>query len=123
MGVVEYFSPLGTQNLSKARVHHYGWNVLDITCLLIIEEQHKRLHFRSAVCTLLYLANNTRADILFAVCKLAKACISPGKANFHALIWLISYLQQRPYYAIKFCPDTTSNPVYNICHTAYHTPT
>ncbi|KAI2503717.1 hypothetical protein MHU86_10698 [Fragilaria crotonensis] len=26
----------------------------------------------------LYLAYNTRADILFAVCKLAKACIAPG---------------------------------------------
>ena len=34
----------------------------------IIEEQHKRLPFCSAVCKLLYLAYNTRADILFAVC-------------------------------------------------------
>ena len=35
--------------------------------------------------------------------------------NFCALIWLIRYLQRRPYYAIKFYPDTTSNPVYDIC--------
>jgi hypothetical protein len=83
---------------------------------LIIEEQHKQcLSFRSTVCTLLYLAYNTRANILFAVCKLAKACICPGKANFRALIWLIGYLRQRPYYAIKFYPDTTSNPAYNVC--------
>ena len=34
----------------------------------IIVEQHKCLPFRSAVCTLLYLAYNTRTDILFAVC-------------------------------------------------------
>jgi hypothetical protein len=54
----------------------------------IIEERHKRLPFRSAVCTLLYLAYNTRANILFAVCKLAKACICPGKTDFRALIWL-----------------------------------
>ena len=81
----------------------------------IIEEQHKRLPFRSAVCTLLYLAYNMRADILFAVCKLAKACICPGETDFRALIWLIGYLRRRPYYAIKFYPDTTSNPVYNVC--------
>jgi hypothetical protein len=59
----------------------------------IIEEQHKCLPFCSAVCsTLLYLAYNTRANFLLAVCKLAKACISPGKANFCALVWLIGYL-------------------------------
>jgi hypothetical protein len=81
----------------------------------IIEERHKRLPFRSAVCALLYLAHNTRANILIVVCKLAKACICPGKANFRALIRLIGYLRQRPYYAIDFYPDTTSNPVYDIC--------
>jgi hypothetical protein len=81
----------------------------------IIEEQHKDLPFRSAIGTLLNLAYNTRADNLFAVCKLAKACICNGKTNFHALTWLIGYLQQRPYYAIKFNPDTTSNPFYNVC--------
>jgi hypothetical protein len=64
---------------------------------------------------LLYLAYNTREDILFVVCKLAKASICPCKANFCALIWLIGYLQQRKYFAIKFYPDTTSNPVYNVC--------
>jgi hypothetical protein len=26
-----------------------------------------------------------------------------------------SLCSQRPYYAIKFYPDTTSNPVYNVC--------
>jgi hypothetical protein len=82
----------------------------------IITERHKRLPFRSAVCTQLNLAYNSRADILFADCKLAKACICPGKANFCALIWLIGYLQQCPYYAIKFYPpDTISNPVHNVC--------
>jgi hypothetical protein len=81
----------------------------------IIKDQHKRLPFRSAVCVLLYLSYSTCVNILFVVCKLAKACFCPGKINFRALIWLIGYLQQRPYYAIKFYPDTTSNPVYNVC--------
>ena len=81
----------------------------------LIEKRHIRLPFRSAVCTLLYLAYNTRADILFAVCKLAKACISPGETDFRALIWLIGYLRKRPAYALKFYPDGTSNPIYDIC--------
>jgi hypothetical protein len=67
--------------------------------------------YRSTVCMLLYLAYNTRANMLFAACTLAKVCICPGKTNFHALIWLIGYLQQCPYYAIKFYPDATSNSV------------
>jgi hypothetical protein len=81
----------------------------------IIEEQHKSLPFRSAVCTLLYLAYNTRSDTLCTVCKLAKDCICPGKTDFHALIWLVGYLRRCPYYAIKFYQDTTSNPVYDVC--------
>jgi Reverse transcriptase (RNA-dependent DNA polymerase) len=81
----------------------------------LLEKKYARLPFRSAVCTLLYLAYNTRADILFAVCKLAKACICPGDADFRALIWLIGYLRRRPFYALKFYPDGTSNPIYDIC--------
>ena len=81
----------------------------------IIEQRHKRLPFHSAVCTLLYLAYNTRANILFAVCKLAKACICPCETDFRALIWLIGYLRRHPYYALKFYPDATTNPIYDIC--------
>ena len=83
--------------------------------IALVNQKQQRLPFRSAVCTLLYLAYNTRADILFAVCKLAKACISPGIIDFRALSWLIGYLRRRPYYALKFYPDCTSNPVYDIC--------
>ena len=81
----------------------------------LVEQKYARLPFRSAVCTLLYLAYNTRADILFAVCKLAKACVCPGDIDFRALKWLIGYLRRRPYYALKFYPDGTSNPIYDIC--------
>ena len=40
-------------------------------------EDYHFIHFRSAVCTLLYAAYNTSADILFAVCKLAKGLHLP----------------------------------------------
>ena len=81
----------------------------------LLDKKYTRLPFRSAVCTLLYLAYNTRADILFAVCKLAKACICPGDIDYRALIWLFGYLRRRPYYAIKFYPDGTSNPINDLC--------
>ena len=80
-----------------------------------ITEKYKDIDFRSAVCTLLYLAYNTRADILFAVTKLAKACIDPGEKDYEALCWLLGYLRQRPDLAIKFYPKDTENPIYKIC--------
>jgi hypothetical protein len=83
--------------------------------IALVDQKQQRLPFRSAVCTLLYLAYNTQADILFAVCKLAKACIAPGIQDFCALTWLIGYLRRRPYYALKLYPDCTSHPIYEIC--------
>ena len=82
----------------------------------IIEKRYSCLPFCSAVCTLLYVAYNTCADILFAVCKLAKACNCPGKLNYCALIWLFGFLRQQPSYALTFFPDSTSNPIYKICN-------
>jgi len=80
-----------------------------------VERKYHFIHFRSAVCTLLYAAYNTRADILFAVCKLAKACTCPGMKDYDALLWLIGYLKYKPNLAIKFYPDRNNNPIYNIC--------
>ena len=67
------------------------------------------------MCTLLYLAYNTRADILFAVCKLAKACVCPGDKDYTALIWLLGYIKFRPNLGIKFYPDGINNPIHEIC--------
>lgn len=83
-----------------------------------MERNFPDIHFRSAVCTLLYLAYNTRADILFAVCKLAKACICPGPKDHQALRWLIGYIRYRPDLAIRFYPDKGNNPISKLCRTA-----
>ena len=38
--------------------------------------------------------------------------VCPGNIDFYALTkWLIGYLRRRPYYALKFYPDSTSNPI------------
>jgi hypothetical protein len=83
--------------------------------LEIIKEHYSSMDFRSAVCTLLYLAYNTRADILFAVTKLAKACICPGIRDYEALYWLLGYVKARPDLAIKFYPNPKQNPIVDIC--------
>lgn len=47
--------------------------------ITLIQQKQQCLPFCPAVCTLLYLgAYNTQANILFAICKLAYPCITPG---------------------------------------------
>ena len=82
-----------------------------------IEKHYSSIDFRSAVCTLLYLAYNTRADILFAVTKLSKACICPGILDYEALFWLIGYIKARPDLAVKFYPNPKKNPIVTLCET------
>lgn len=81
-----------------------------------ITKHYSSINFRSAVCTLLYLAYNTRADILFAVSKLSKACICPGIKDYEALYWLLGYIKARPDYALKFYPDSNKQPIQRILH-------
>jgi hypothetical protein len=80
-----------------------------------IKQTYSDIDFHSAVCSLLYLAYNTRVDILFIVCKLAKACSCPGMKDYEALIWLLGYLQDRPNLANMFYTDVCSSPVYKMC--------
>jgi hypothetical protein len=79
-----------------------------------IEKDYEGLHFRSAVCSLLYLALGTRGDILFIVNKLAKACVAPGREDFKALLWLFGYLRAEPAWGSKFYSDTNESPVKNL---------
>jgi hypothetical protein len=79
-----------------------------------IETRFKGLHFRSAVCSILYLAFGTRADILFITCKLSKACHDPGIKDFEALLWLFGYLRKNPDIGIKYYHDITQSPIYQI---------
>jgi hypothetical protein len=65
----------------------------------------------------LYLAYSTRAEILFIVCKLAKACISPGLPDFDALFWLLGYLRQFPAYGVCFYPSADKSPVDTLLQT------
>lgn len=79
-----------------------------------IDVDYEGLHYRSAVCSLLYLALGTRGDILFIVNKLAKACVAPGKEDFKALLWLFGYLRAEPAWGSKFYSDMKESPVNNL---------
>jgi hypothetical protein len=81
---------------------------------LEIEKRFKGLHFRSAVCSILYLAFGTRADIMFITCKLSKACHDPGVPDFEALLWLFGYLRKYPDFGIKYYYDIKQSPIYKI---------
>jgi hypothetical protein len=79
-----------------------------------IKKKYPGLDFRSCLCTILYLAYSTRADILFIVCKLAKACIHPGLKDFDALFWLLGYLRKYPAYGIRFYHNVSKSPVHEL---------
>ena len=80
----------------------------------VIQDKYPGLDFRSCLCTILYLAYSTRSDILFIVCKLAKACTAPGIKDYDALFWLLGYLRKCPAYAIKFYPTPSKSPVHEL---------
>ena len=82
-----------------------------------IQDKYPGLDFRSCLCTILYLAYSTRADILFIVCKLAKACLQPGLKDFDALFWLLGYLRKNPAYGIRFYPTPSKSPVNELLRT------
>ena len=71
----------------------------------------------SAVSSLLYLAMNTRSDILFVVNKLAKSATNPGIQDFKALIHCFGYLRKYPDYGIKFYSNLNDSPSYQIYKT------
>ena len=79
-----------------------------------LTKDYHGLDFRSAVCSLLYLALGTRGDILFIVNKLAKACTNPGRKDFEALLWLFGYLRSEQSWGSKFYSHIKESPVYDI---------
>eukprot|EP00957_Ditylum_brightwellii_P146797 11175541-Ditylum_brightwellii.AAC.1 len=81
-----------------------------------MKEKFPGLNIRSAVCSLLYLAFQSRRDILFITCKLAKTCSNPGMKDFEALIWLFGYLR-REWNLEFFYSDASKSPAYKIANT------
>ena len=79
-----------------------------------LAKDYEGLDFRSAVCSLLYLALGTRGDILFIVNKLAKACTDPGRKDFEALLWLFGYLRAEPAWGSKYYSNLKQSPIHDL---------
>ena len=79
-----------------------------------LAKDYEGLDFRSAVCSLLYLALGTRGDILFIVNKLAKACTDPGRKDFEALLWLFGYLRAEPAWGSKYYANLKQSPIHDL---------
>jgi hypothetical protein len=76
-----------------------------------ITTKYPDLDFCSCLCTILYLAYSTHANILFIVCKLCKSMLRPYLLDFHALFWLLSNLCKFPAYGICFYSMPNKSPM------------
>ncbi len=62
----------------------------------------KKVPYREAVGSLLYLARTTRPDIAFAVGQVSQYCQNPGNGHWSAVKRIISYLAGTPYNGQRF---------------------
>ncbi len=65
-------------------------------------EDMKKIPYREAVGSLLYLTTTTRPDIAFAVGQVSQYCQNPGKGHWNAVKRIIAYLAGTPNYGICF---------------------
>lgn len=65
-------------------------------------EEMKKVPYREAVGSLLYLATTTRPDIAFAVGQVSQYCQNPGNGHWSAVKRIMSYLAGTPYHGLRF---------------------
>ena len=58
------------------------------------------IHYRACIGSLIYLFS-TRVDLSFAVHKLAKFSVNPGKVHFEGLINLLIYIRDNKNLVLK----------------------
>ena len=80
-----------------------------------IEKRYPGLSMASAVSSLLYIALNTRSDILWVVNKLAKSSSNPGLKDFKTLMHCFGYLRKYIDMGIRYCADEETSPVFKLC--------
>ena len=80
-----------------------------------IEKRFPGLSMASAVSSLLYIALNTRSDILWVVNKLAKSSSNPGLKDFKTLMHCFGYLRKYSDMGIRYYADERVSPVYELC--------
>ena len=89
----------------------------------LIKKTYGDLKLSSIVCSLLFLAINTRSDLLWAVGKLSKACSNPSMVDYAAAFWTLGYLRKYHDWGIKIYADPEQSWFYKICKNNKITPT
>ena len=87
------------------------------------DEQVKKLnrefniHYRVCIGSLIYLLS-TKAELSFAVHKLAKFSANPGKVHFEVLVHLLRYIWENNTFGLKYYADMKDAPVTNLSRQA-----
>ena len=82
----------------------------------------KKIKYREAVGSLLWLALGTRPDICYAVTQVAKFNENPGPQHWDAVIRIFRYLACTLDYAIEYSPTSPSSEDSNPFVAGYHSP-
>ena len=90
-------NPTPTPEIPNSRLHS-GMCPQDDT----EREYMRRIGYREAVGSLLYLATKTRPDIAHAVQQVAQFCADPGKSHWEAVRYIFRYLNGTRMYGIEF---------------------
>ena len=75
------------------------------------------IHYRACIGSLIYLLSK-RADLSFAVNKLAKFSANPGRAHFEGLIHLLRYIRDNKTLGLKYYADLNDAPVTDLLRQA-----
>ena len=62
------------------------------------------IHYRACIGSLIYILS-TRAELSFAVHKLAKLSANPGKVHFEGLVHLLRYIRDNESLGLKYYAD------------------
>ena len=75
------------------------------------------IHYRACIGSLVYLLY-TRADLIFAVHKLARFSANPGKVHFEGLVHLLRYIREKKTLGLNYYADMNDAPVSDILRQA-----
>jgi len=87
------------------------------------DEEHthmKNVPYLEAVGSVMYLAMTTQPNIAYAMGKLARFGSNPRPEHWHAVKYLLSYLQGTMNNALTYCPDHASRKVFMKFSDANH---
>ena len=75
------------------------------------------IHYRACMVSLIYLLS-ARVDLSFAVHKLEKFSLNPGKVHFEVLVHLLRYIRENMTLGLNYYADIKDAPLYELLRQA-----